>query len=348
MRKLHYFVLLGCISLCVLLFSAFWWNESNKSNTSPSRQPYQIQVILKAYHQPPTFWRVVSQGIDAAETEFGVNCEINAPDSESDLERQIELVREAIAKKPDAIILAACDYEKMTPVCKEATDAGILLVTLDSDVNFDGRRAFVGTDNYEMGKKLAGLLQEEAGSENAFGVISHVEGTSTAAQRLDGLLDNTPNASSRMAALSYCNGFEVYAKQLTIRMLQEHPEIKCMVGLNESSALGIAAALNELGLADQIPLVVCDSSEKQIQFLENGTIRACVVQNPFSMGYLSVANTVKLLNRQSVDAITYTDSVVVHRDYLMNAEIQQLIIPFRLDNQSFDSGSSPADSPESN
>lgn len=161
MRKLHYFVLLGCISLCVLLFSAFWWNESNKSNTSPSRQPYQIQVILKAYHQPPTFWRVVSQGIDAAETEFGVNCEINAPDSESDLERQIELVREAIAKKPDAIILAACDYEKMTPVCKEATDAGILLVTLDSDVNFDGRRAFVGTDNYEMGKKLAGLRKKK-------------------------------------------------------------------------------------------------------------------------------------------------------------------------------------------
>ena len=131
-----------------------------------------------------------------------------------------------------------------------------------------------------------------------------------------------------MAGFAYCNGSEELARQYTIQMLAEHPDIKGMVGLNESSALGIARALTELGKAGEISLVVCDSSEKQVQFLENGTINACVVQNPFSMGYLSVANAVRLLNRQSVEPITYTDSVIVRRENLNTASYQQLIIPF--------------------
>ncbi len=328
MSKNHYRLLLSGIFLCILLFTLFWWNERKKANTSTTQNSYSIEVIFKSYDRPPAFWSNVGDGILAAEKEFGVSCNITAPQDESDIDMQISLVEDAIAKKPNAIILAAADYERLAEVCQKAVDAGILLLTVDSDVDCAGRTAFVGTDNIEIGRKLAQLMGEQIGDEAAFGVMSHVEGTATATDRLKGLLETAPDAENRMAGFAYCDGSEQLAKERTIEMLTQHPEIRCMVGLNESSALGVANALEEMGLAGKIKLVVCDSSEKQIQFLENETIQTCVVQNPFSMGYLSIANAVKLLNKQPVNEITYTDSTIVRKSDLTKASYQQLIIPF--------------------
>ncbi|BDF72486.1 hypothetical protein CE91St41_34680 [Oscillospiraceae bacterium] len=327
MSKIHYRVLLAAILLCILTFMLFWWNERRKADAVPDHAPYRIEVIFKSYNHPPTFWTLVGDGVLAAQDEFGVTCNITAPYYESDVETQIKLVEFAIARKPDAIILAAADYEQLVPVCEKAVAEGILLLTVDSDVDCPGRAAFVGTDNVEIGQKLAGLLEEQIGTEAPFGVMSHVEGTATATDRLAGLLGAATDAQARMVGFDYCEGSEELAKERTIQMLTEHPEIRCMVGLNESSALGVANALQELGLAGQVGLVVCDSSEKQVQFLENGTIQACVVQNPFSMGYLSVTGVLRALARQSVEPVTYTESVVVRKENLNTASYQQLIIP---------------------
>ncbi|MDD4850152.1 MAG: substrate-binding domain-containing protein [Gemmiger sp.] len=330
MSKNHYRLLLAGIFLCIAAFTAFWWNEWHKSSATTDQHPYHIEVVFKSYNRPPAFWSNVGDGIMAAEKEFGVTCHITAPYTEGDIDTQINLMEQAIAARPNAIILAAADYERLVPVCEKAVAAGILLLTVDSDVNTSARQSFVGTDNVELGRKLGELLAEQTQNKAAFGVISHVEGTATATatDRLAGLLEATPDGDARMEGFAYCNGSEELAKAQTMELLKDHPDIRCMVGLNESSALGIANALKELELSGQISLVVCDSSEKQIQFLENGTIQACVVQNPFSMGYLSVANAVKLLNRQNVEPITYTDSVIVRKKNLNTAEFQQLIIPF--------------------
>lgn len=328
MSKNHYRLLLAGITLCIFAFTVFWWNERQKASSTPSHKPYRIEVLFKSYNRPPTFWTLVGDGILAAQKEFGVECNITAPYYESDIDTQINLMELAIGRKPDAIILAASDYERLVPVCQMAVDAGILLLTVDSDVDFDGRTAFVGTDNVEIGRKLAQLMQEQIGDTAVFGVMSHVEGTTTATDRLAGLLEATPNADARMVGFDYCEGSEALSKERTKKMLTEHPEIKCIVGLNESSALGVANALQEMGLAGQVKLVVCDSSEKQVQFLENGTIQACVVQNPFSMGYLSVVNALKLLDRQSAGPVIHTDSVIVRKENLNTASFQQLIIPF--------------------
>ena len=327
MSKRHYRWVIAGILLCITLFTLFWWNERRKVSPVPDHRPYSIEAVFKSYSHPPTFWTLVGDGLLAAEREFDVTCNITAPDLESDIDGQIGLVRAAIGRHPDAIVLAAADYELLAPVCQEAVDAGIVLITLDSDVNCAGRAAFIGTDNVEVGRKLGRLMAEQIGDEAKFGVISHVEGTATATDRLSGLMEATPDAEERMAGFAYCEGSEELAQERAEAILRADPDIACIVGLNESSALGVANALTELGLADKVKLVVCDSSEKQVQFLENGTIQACVVQNPFSMGYQSVVNAISLLNKKPVEARTYTASEIVRRQDLKKANFQQLIIP---------------------
>ena len=185
-----------------------------------------------------------------------------------------------------------------------------------------------GTDNVAMGRKLAELVDEAVPPEQKIGVMGHVEGARTAVERRDGLVGNVAGGMERVAALDYCDGSEIVSRQRTKEMLIAHPEIRCMVGLNESSALGVANAIRDLGLEGKVGLIACDSSEKQIQFMEQGTIQAFVIQNPFNMGYLSVSNTVSILQGRTVPEVVNTDSVIIKKEDLYKKENQKLMFPF--------------------
>src|SRR4029453_11770550 len=72
------------------------------------------------------FWEVMRQGVNMAAEEFGVEGEGAGMPSESDIDGQIALLEQAIIDKPQAIILAATDYNKVAPVAKRIVDAGII------------------------------------------------------------------------------------------------------------------------------------------------------------------------------------------------------------------------------
>lgn len=292
-----------------------------------SVRKYRIEVILKARANPPDFWRIVEQGVDMASAEFSVDCNVSGPERESDIDRQILLVEEAVERRPDAIILAAGDVDRLVPVCDRISEAGIALILVDSDANTDKKLCFVGTDNYMLGQKLAELLDRQLGPGERFGVIGHVPGTSTAIERSKGLLENVSNVQC-LAGIDYCDGSTEIAHLKTVRMLTENPDIRCMVGLNESSTLGISTALTEMGLAGKIKLVACDSSQAQIQYMEDGTIQAVVIQNPFNMGYLSVQAAVNAIEGKKVDRVINTGCIVITRDDMHKQENQKLLFPF--------------------
>lgn len=319
-----FITLIGCFLTLLFLFT----RESQTIGSEKPSGQFSIKMILKAKANPPDFWRIVEQGASVAAKEYGVSCEVTGPTAEGDIDRQIQLVEQAISQKPDAIILAAGDYEKLVPVCKKAHAAGIPIFTVDSNVDFDKVQGFVSTDNYELGKKLAQQVDSLIGTNEKFGVIGHVKTVTTAIDRERGLLENAANAAARTAGVAYCNGSVQIAREQATQMLREHPDIRCMVGLNESSALGVAYALQDLGLGGKTKLVACDSSEQQIQLMEQNVIQAFVIQNPFNMGYISVKNTVDFLQNKEIPKFYDTKSVVVTKKTLYTKENQKLLFPF--------------------
>ncbi|MCI9669393.1 MAG: substrate-binding domain-containing protein, partial [Oscillospiraceae bacterium] len=298
MSKRHYLQVIAVIFACFLALVCLLHYDARIAGPKEK----SIEIILKARQNPPDFWRVVEQGIIEASNEFGVQCNVTAPSRESDVERQIQLMEEAVSRRPDAIILAASDQERMVPVCQEAVEKGIILVTMDSDIAYEGRRCFVATDNYEMGKKLAPLIDEVAGRGGRFGVIAHVQSTSTAEQRRDGLLDTIENAGGRLAALEYCEGSEDLSRERATAMVLAHPEIECMVGLNESSSLGITYAVQDLGREGEIAVIARDTEPYQapietifsryhIPYFDDR--RSDVVTHPLARGLLYALDAVQ-------------------------------------------------------
>ena len=94
-----------------------------------------IPLISKGFqHQ---FWQAVKAGADQAAEEFGVEVTFEGPDSEAQVDRQIDMLAAALAKSPDAIGFAALDSQAAIPLLRKANDAGIPIVAFDSGVARD-------------------------------------------------------------------------------------------------------------------------------------------------------------------------------------------------------------------
>jgi len=146
-----------------------------------------IAVIVKAIDS--TYWNPVWSACDDIEAELGsaVNIMRMGPAEES-AEAQIPIIQDAINKKVDAIVLAACDPEAENEVLASATAAGIPIITIDSDVTYEARVSYVGTMNRNAGQSAARRAAELLDGEGTIGVIYH-GAASTATERREGFLD---------------------------------------------------------------------------------------------------------------------------------------------------------------
>lgn len=152
MKKL---LLIGLISVMVVGTMAGCSSKSVTS-TSVTSQKKQIVVISKSFQNQ--FYQAAFKGAMAAGKEFNVEVTTNGPDAESNIPQQVDQVAAAINKKPDAIVLAACDPQSLSETLKKAKDAKIPVIGFDSGVPGDKSGAVVATaatDNTTAGGFVA-------------------------------------------------------------------------------------------------------------------------------------------------------------------------------------------------
>jgi len=278
------------------------------------------------------FWNSITDGIKAASDEFQVDYEILGALEESDVAGNIQAVEKAIRMTPDVIVLTAADYVLLEPYAKKVIDAGILLMTMDSDVAGGHSRCFVATDNILLGKQMGGEMIKRANPGGKIGIVGHIRGTATAIERVSGVIQALDSRGWTALEPVYCDNNTEEAKRQTIRIIEQNPDLTGIVATNEVSAHGVAMAIDELGLRDEIIVVTCDNSSRQITYLEQGIIDVTISQRPFNMGYKSVQIATDLLknkNNPDIPAFFNTGFEVVTRDNMFSPENQKLLFPFR-------------------
>ena len=94
--------------------------------------------------------------------------------------------------------------------------------------------------------------------------------------------------------------------------------------------MGAANAVDELGLADSIFLVGFDSNVVTVDGLQEGTVDALIVQNPYAMGYLGVESAYKLLSGQGGDLerVVDTSTRIVDRNNIFTMDSQKALFAF--------------------
>ena len=311
--------------LCALLLVVFVLGISFAKD---GKEEKEIIFISKTIDESVGFWDSMVNGANMAAKEYGVNLAVMGPEAETEYEEQGKLIREAIALKPDAIVLAPSSYTETVQYAKEIEDANIELVLVDSLMAETMGRCVVATDNVEAGRKMGGYIREKFSENVSIGVVGHVKGSSTAVEREAGLREGLGELEKQIAEVVFCDSDYTKAYQVTKEMLQKNPDINVIAGLNEYSSIGAAQAVVELDLENKIFMVGFDSSLKEVEYLEAEVFDAIVVQKPLNMGYLAVENTVKLLQNKEIPQDIDSGSALITKDTMYSPENQKLLFPF--------------------
>lgn len=291
----------------------------------------QHTVALVAKSTETEFWLSVFAGAEAAATEYNLKLTITGPETEEDYETQNRMVADAVSAGADALVFSAIDYENNASAIDEAARAGVKIVAIDSSVASDMVSTYIGTDNYAAGQMAAQAALDRVEGELTVGIVNYDISSANGQEREHGAVDLLGESGRAVVAAVINTLAEAgQAKEDTEAMLAEHPEINVLLAFNEPTSVGAAEAVSELGLSESVFLVGFDSNVATVDGLQEGSVDALVVQNPYAMGYLGVESAYKLLSGQgdSLQKTVDTSTQVVDRENIFTMDSQKALFAF--------------------
>jgi ribose transport system substrate-binding protein len=196
-------------------------------------------------------------------------------------------------------------------------------------VNTEKINSYISTDNYAAGKKVGEKLLELTGENSHIAIMNFVEGAKNAEQREEGVLSAISNSTGAVVvAKEYSYSDEELAYRLTKKLIRQNKVLNGIAALNDTSAEGVAQAIEELGLSGKIKLVAFDSSSEEIEYIEKGVIQATVIQKPFNMGYLSVKYAAMAARGERIPKNIDTGSILIDKQNMYLSENQKFVFPF--------------------
>lgn len=254
-----------------------------------------IPLISKGFqHQ---FWQAVKAGAEQAAEDYGVEITFEGPDSESQVDVQINMLAAALAKDPDAIGFAALDSQAAIPLLQQAEERGIPIVAFDSGVDSDIPVATAATDNLAAAALAADKMAEMIGGEGQVALVVHDQTSRTGIDRRDGFVNRIEEAypDIEIVDIQYGGGDHLKSTEITKSILLAHPDLDGIFGANEGSAVGVANGVRELGMEDDIVIIGFDSGTQQKNMVAEGLIEGAITQNPVGIGYKTVETAVKAI-----------------------------------------------------
>jgi len=267
------------------------------SSGSAGGQKY-IAIISKGFqHQ---FWQAVKKGADDEAAKLGAKVSFEGPASETEVEAQITMLTNAIAKKPAAIAFAALDSKAAAAPLAQIKAQGIPLVAFDSGVDSDIPVTTASTDNKAAAGEAAKHMCALIGNAGKVALVVHDQTSKSGIDRRDGFIAgikaNCPNVT--LLDAQYGGGDQAKSADITKSIIQANPDLKGIFGSNEGSAIGIVKGVQELNKTG-LAVVGFDSGKAQKDAITSGLMAGAITQNPIGMGAATVDAAMKAINKES-------------------------------------------------
>ena len=290
---------------------------------------YTFALVPKAMNNP--FFDLARDGCFKAQDELDdVTCEYIGPGEHTELE-QIQIVQDLITKGVDGIAVAPSNAPAMAKALQAAVDAGIPVITWDSDLlpeDSELRTTYVGTNNYDIGVNLAKLVMERHPDG---GTICLQTGGAAAAnhnERLKGARDTlagTDTGTAPGTPLNDTNGWtEVagcplitnddgnVAVQGMTDILAANPDLTAFLSTGaftqwfDNAYRQAAEPYKSKMDSGEMTIVVADTLPMQLEQTKDGLGNGLVGQRPFEMGYKAMYILKDIAEGQTPEDPIYT------------------------------------------
>ena len=257
----------------------------------PITKPVRIVFVPKVVHP---WYDVVKEGAVKAVAEMkerGITVEVkwDSP-PQADINDHIKKIEANIGGRPDGLAIACLDPNAEVQVVNDAIDAGLNVITFDTDAPDSRRIMYVGHNkDAQDGADLAEYLARKIGGKGKIGILT---GTLTApnhVNRVKGFKEAIAKHPGITIVFERPDNDDLQkAVELTENALQANPDLAGIFGCNASNPIGAARAVKSAGKAGKVVIVGMDDLEETLQLIQEGVIDAVKAQRQWEIGYWSV------------------------------------------------------------
>ena len=252
---------------------------SGSAPESTAPRKLRFALIPKALDIP--VFDYANKGAQRQAAALGVEVIYRGPDKADEL-KQKEVLESMIAQKYDGIAISVLNAEILTPAIDKAIDAGIPVITWDSDAPKSKRVAFYGVDDLASGRIMG---EEAAKLLNGKGTVAFI--TSLGANNLQLRLQGAKESLAKYPGIKVVDTFDIQedstrCQQLIATGSNRYPDLGAWISVGGWPVFS-ANALDPVNPA-KTKFISFDTVPSAIELLKAGKVQVLLGQKYFGWG----------------------------------------------------------------
>ena len=287
--------------LMVMLLALVGAGCTEQTNTSAEKPVIGVSIMTATN----PFFKLLGDTIADEAAKFGYETVVVSGDY--DISKQKNQVSDFIVQGVDFIVLTPINSKSIGTSIAEANDAGIPVFTADIAVLAEGVDvvSHIATDNYQAGRVAGQAMIEGVGTGGDIGILDFAEVESVILRTrgfIDALNEHEAATGIKFNVVSRLPGGaeKAVSYRAAQDMLQAHPDLKGIFAINDPSALGAVAALEEAGRQDEVVVISVDGQPEGRQAVLEGKIYGDAVQYPDKIARTTVQTIMQYANGETV------------------------------------------------
>lgn len=269
-------------------------------------------------------WRRQMNSEILREAHFYEDVEVDIRTAVDDNDRQAKDIRELIAEGVDLLIVAPNEATPITPVVEEAYNRGIPVIVVDRKILSDKYTAYVGADNYEIGKAVGEYVANVLHGQGDVVEISGLVGSTPAVDRHQGFVKAiSAYPGIRLLAVEDGAWLQLKAGEKMDTLLSRFPHIDLVYAQNDRMAAGAYAAAAREGREKDMRFIGIDALSGKDYGVEKvlaGELDATFIYPTGGDRVMQIA--MDILNKRDFPRETILGTSVVDRDNALIMKMQ--------------------------
>jgi rhamnose transport system substrate-binding protein len=250
------------------------------------------------------YFEAMKTGGDQAAKDLSVQF-IYQGDTTADPAKQAEIINSLIQQKVSALAVAPNDPAAIAPLLKRAADAGIKVLTSDTDAPDSVREVFVNqAEDQAIGETTAEALASQMGGSGKWAIVS----CGQTAQNLNAWIGiekkyisgKYPNM--QLVDTVYAGEDQAKSVQLAKDLMTANPDLKGLIGQCSVSAPGVAQAVTELKKVGKVFTTGISTPSSMKEYIKSGAAAKVVLWDVTKLGFLTVWAGQQLVDGKSFQA----------------------------------------------
>ena len=249
--------------------------------------------------------------------------EVDIRTVKDDNAQQIEDIRNFIQEGVDLLVVAPNEAAPITPVVEEAFDRGIPVIVFDRKILSDKYTAYIGADNYELGKAIGNYVANMLHGRGNIVEIAGLTGSTSAMDRHQGFVSAiSPYPGIQLLAREDAGWLRSEAGERMDTLLRHFPEIDVVYAQNDRMAAGAYDVAKRQGRAEGMRFIGTDALPGEgygVEQVLNGQLDATFIYPTGGDRVIQIA--MDILNKRDYPRETVLGTSVVDAT---NAQIMQM------------------------